>query len=445
MHYLLIKKKIYFIKNRYMPDGKYAADALTIISCSISIIFFIIIFAKYFNRTNQYEYAWFCSKIYTIKKMVKENAYKIRIFNYFTEDGQIKGLETNYYDLLKISEPSGCLGKYKQCGILDTFEHKLCIDKDFPCPVNEIIADYASALDYYLSFGYNIRKVDYLTYNYKFYYTNDSIYGNAIVILKKTYFPPKYFDYDNVYFESEFVNDFFGVNNSDSDINLIMEQKKNKRRMEGLDIKSIVEIVGEIFSFLKDIINSLKEYIKDEKFEEFLEYVVEKIEESDTDIYYKPIGDNCYIKNFIGFDTFKDIETFLDINFDIYKKTFPDRLTAIFAIIGFILFLVIIIVCIYLWCSKASSESTIVSIGIFSLIHLAFFIGFMVSFSKIYKAYHNKEVKSKISTIKADEFITKFLKEFEEKLNSYHFVHCVIAFLTISIFLQIIAFGVSFS
>ena len=213
--------------------------------------------------------------------------------------------------------------------------------------------------------------------------------------------------------------------------------------MEGLDIKSIVEIVGEIFSFLKDIINSLKEYIKDEKFEEFLEYVVEKIEESDTDIYYKPIGDNCYIKNYIGFDTFKDIETFLDINFDIYKKTFPDRLTAIFAIIGFILFLVMIIVCIFL-ISCNESDGTKWAIGIFSLIHLAFFIGFMVSFSKIYKAYHNKEVKSKISTIKADEFITKFLKEFEEKLNSYHFVHCVIAFLTISIFIQIIAFIVSF-
>jgi hypothetical protein len=368
--------------------------------------------------------------------MVKENAYKTQIFKYFTEDGQVEGLEANYYDLLKISEPSGCLGKYKQCGLLDTLEHKLCIDKDFPCPVNEIVMDYVSELDYYLSLGYNIRQVDYLTYNYKFYYTNSSIYGNAIVILKKTMSPPKYFDYDNIYFENQFIYNFFGVNNSDSDINLIMQQKINRRRMEVSDVKSIVEIVGQIFSFFKDIIGIIREYSDNEKFEEFLEYVVEKIEEeNNTDIYYKPIGDNCYIKNYIGFDTSEDIERFLDINFDIYKKTFPNKLTARFAIVGFVFSFSIIIGCIVLLIANDKSFSLVFHI-IFSVIHVAFFIGFMVSFSNIYQAYHNKEVKSKIKAIKGDEFIMKFLKEFEKKINNYHFINCVIAFFTISIVIQ---------
>ena len=36
--------------------------------------------------------------------MVKENAYKTQIFKYFTEDGQVEGLEANYYDLLTRSK-----------------------------------------------------------------------------------------------------------------------------------------------------------------------------------------------------------------------------------------------------------------------------------------------------------------------------------------------------
>jgi hypothetical protein len=417
--------------------------ASIMISHAITMVFFIIIFANYFTKKNQYEYAWFCSKIYTIKKMVKENAYKTQLFNYFTEDGQANGLEANYYDLLKISEPSGCLGKYKQCGILDTLEHKLCIDKDFPCPVNEIVMDYASNLDYYLSLGYSIRQVDYLTYNYKFYYTNSSIHRIAIVILKKTMFPPKYFDYENIYFENEFIYNFFGVNNSDSDFNLIVEKEKIRRRMEDSDDKSTIEIVGDLFSFLKDIIDIIKEYSDNGNFEQFLEYVVEKLEkENNIDIYYKPIGDKCYIKNYIGFDTFKDIERFFAINFDIYKKTFPNKLTLIFALIGFILFLLILIIISILF-YKGIQECIPLPFTIFTIIHLVFFIGFMVSFSRIYKAYHNKELKSKIRAIKADVFITKFLNEFEKKLKNDHFVDCVIAFFTISIFIQLLSFILS--
>jgi hypothetical protein len=308
--------------------------------------------------------------------------------------------------------------------------------------------DYVSELDYYLSLGYNIRQVDYLTYNYKFYYTNSSIYGNAIVILKKTMSPPKYFDYDNIYFENQFIYDFFGINNSDSDINLIMQQKINRRRMDVSDVKSIVEMVGQIFSFFKDIIGIIREYSDNGNFEEFLEYVVEKIEEeNNTDIYYKPIGDNCYIKNYIGFDTSEDIERFLDINFDIYKKTFPNKLTATFAIVGFILFFSILIVCtiIIIKYENTSIDKVLNNVLriIFIIIHVAFFIGFIVSFSNIYKAYHNKEVKSKIKAIKADEFIMKFLKDFEKKINNYHFVNCVIAFLTISIVNHLSSFIIS--
>ena len=421
----------------------YGSYGLTIASYVISLAIYIVIFGIYYDKKKKYEYAWFCTKINTVRNMVKENSYKNQIYNYFTEDGQIKGLETSYYDLLKLPSKNTCIGKYKQCGLLDSLEHRLCIDKDFPCPINEIVADYVSEKYYYLTKGYNIRKVDYLNYNYNFYYANYSNYGNAIVTLKRTFQSPKFIDYENLRFETDFINKFFGVNNSESDLNLISEKAAYKRRAENVDYKEIVETVGLFLSFFKDLINKIKEYIEDRNFEEFLDYIVDKIEndEKNKDIYYIPIGDNCYIKNYIGFDSSEDIDTFMHTNFDIYKRTFPDKLSAVFAIIGFILFLAIIIICIILLCEYSGKEKLLFIFNLICFfIHIAYFIGYMCSFSSLHAAYHDKNVLSKVKTIKADEFITDFLKEFEKKMKSYHFVNSVIACLTISIFLQFISF-----
>ena len=424
-------------------------NILTIISYFLNMINFIVIFGVYFDKKKRFEFAWFCTKISTIQKIVKDNAYKIQLFKNITEDGKINGLETNYYDLLKLASTNSCLGKYKLCGILDTLNHKLCIDKDYPCPINEIIADYSSEKYYYLTHGYNIRKVDYLTYNYFFYYTNYSIYENGIVILKRSFQPPKYIDYDNIYFDIGFINKFFGVNNSDNDLNLnlISQQKAYKRRIEGLDFKEIIEIVGEIFSIFKDLIDRIKDYIEDKDFEEFLEYVEEKIEndKNNIDQFYIEVGDNCYIKNYIGFETVKDIDIFLNTNFDIYKRTFPNKISAIFAIIGFIFCLFVIIACSIILCQldKIGKKIQFCFLIIFFGANVAFFLGFIIYFSELHAAFHNKNVLNNIDVIKADEFITNFLKKFKKKIHSYHFVNAVITFFVFSQFLQIISFFVT--
>ena len=68
-------------------DLIYGSYTLTIVSYVISLIMYIVIFGIYFDKKKKYEYAWFCTKINTVTKMVKDNAYKNQIFKYFTEDG----------------------------------------------------------------------------------------------------------------------------------------------------------------------------------------------------------------------------------------------------------------------------------------------------------------------------------------------------------------------
>ena len=129
------------------------------------------------------EYIWFCSKILTIKKMVKDNYDNYKIYQYIHNGDEYRALKYSYYDLLKNSSKNECDENLKQCGILDTYGNKLCLYKDYPCPINEIITDLDEKEEEYDANGY-IKAYYYhlLKKNstYSFYFKNTS-YDKQII------------------------------------------------------------------------------------------------------------------------------------------------------------------------------------------------------------------------------------------------------------------------
>ena len=82
---------------------------------------------------------------------------------------------------------------------VDTLKNLLCIDRNYPCPINNLVADYSSKSNSYLNDGYQIvSNISYLSYNYYLYYSNTKSYGNAVIMLVKTINRPLYIDYNNL-------------------------------------------------------------------------------------------------------------------------------------------------------------------------------------------------------------------------------------------------------
>ena len=424
-----------------MKSQTISALILTFISSLITMCIFIAIFAKYYKKDYIFEYIWFCNKIYTIKNIVKDSVYNHKIFNEFTSDNKIQGLSTNYYDLLSLTSSNGCKPKHRQCGILDTLEHKLCIDSSYPCPINEIIIDNTAHEYYYLNDGFKIRKdVNYITYNYNFYYTNYSTYGNAIIMLKKTYTKPRYIDYDNLQFDVNFMGKFFDEKASDLTINSKSENSTvpDRRLIAFFDTKEIIEIVASIFSIFEKINELIGKYSETKKFDRFMDFVVKKIEddENNYDTDFIPIGDNCYVKNYIGFKTNEDIEKFMKLDFSIYKSIFPNEVSSGFAIFGFVVSLAFsIITFIFSLCE----DKAIIFIVISFIAHLSFFIGYISYAGNLLSTIYNSKTIEEARTIEADKFITSFLNEFSNQFEDKTLIICVIAFFVISIILEIIA------
>ena len=59
---------------------------------------------------------------------------------------------------------------------------------------------------------------------------------------------------------------------------------------------------------------------------------MEEDDEENIDIYFNHIGDNFYVKNYIGFKKVEDINKFLKFDYSIYKKKFPNATASKFAL-----------------------------------------------------------------------------------------------------------------
>lgn len=459
--------------------GHLSSHSIICISYIIIFVLAITIADKRFKKSNKFEYVWFCSKIKTIKKIVEITSFNYKVFNTISS-GKIIGLSSNYYDLLKLNTENGCLDNHKECGILDTLGNKLCIDSSYPCPLNDLIADYSSRENTYLYYGYNTGEIESLTYNYKLYYSNKYTYENCTIMLVKSIYKPKFIDYDNFnldndaykevfrksIFENDDENDDDDDNdNDDNNNNLIIQRKleKDNNILSEKIIEVAIDVFGKIIgNFMKELIS----YAKEKHINKFIDYVIEKIDDDNNniDIYYRYIGDHYYAKNFIGFQNIKHIENFLKINFDLYKKTYPDYACSIIAIFSiFVSFALIIfsIYTIYNICKANDDENNQRRIDIrcsqfclrnlnlfqivFSVIFCFISFGFFTYFFIIYLKIANNKTLKNAKSIKSDKFINDFLEEFISKVNNTGFIEYVFIFCSVSIILHFIGLIIYFT
>ena len=172
----------------FSEDTLILRSAFFLSSYILIFVMLLVIMIIRYSRHYQFEYVWFCSKIKTVVNLVKITSYNYQVFNTISPSGQISGLSINYYDLLKLNTDFGCKYNYRSCGYLDTLKNFLCIDRNYPCPINNLVADYSSKSNSYLNDGYQIASnMSYLSYNYYLYYSNTQSYGNAVIMLAKNY------------------------------------------------------------------------------------------------------------------------------------------------------------------------------------------------------------------------------------------------------------------
>ena len=90
---------------------------------------------------------------------------------------------------------------------------------------------------------------------------------------------------------------------------------------------NIEKLIKASFTLLYMIIDS------DNDKEKFKKYVEKKLEakENKIDKYYVNIGENAYIKNYIGFKNLNNINIFMNFDYNIYKDKYPTKYDSLLA------------------------------------------------------------------------------------------------------------------
>ena len=84
-----------------------------------------------------------------------------------------------------------------------------------------------------------------------------------------------------------------------------------------------------------------------QQLERFKKYIERRLEEDEEiDIYYNHIGDNFYVKNYIGFKNAEDINKFLKFDYNIFNKKFPSNISGTLAVV--LIVVLIAIICFFL-------------------------------------------------------------------------------------------------
>ena len=90
---------------------------------------------------------------------------------------EFKSLNNSYYQYLNllnlsVSSTEECPSTLKQCGLLDTMNNKMCIDKDKECPINMLT--YKKTAEPPTEYNYTFKNVSFDDSSY-LYYTNEAI------------------------------------------------------------------------------------------------------------------------------------------------------------------------------------------------------------------------------------------------------------------------------
>ena len=391
------------------------------ISVLIQFVILLILIIYYFATRNKF--IWFNSKILTIEGILKYNYANYKIYQSFAGYHYYISLNYSYYDLLKNSTKDKCAENLKQCGILDTYGNKLCLNKDIPCPINDLVLDKKSKSLEYKEKGYEeinykiLRKYD----GYSFYYKNTSINNRIISSLLYLDFEPRLIDIHNFIFDTEAYEMKY---NYKASIFFNQSNEKNKDKEENFfnltknfeSAEEEIEIWYEVPEYRATILETpnLKEYI------------ISKLNDNNNnyDKNYTKIFDKMYSKNYVGFESAEEMDKFKNINFSVYKKLFPDNCKIILMIIiEASLFIFTIIYLRKLYEDKEEGDNNdckinenyivICGISIYFLPFIYFFIEFCRSANELFK----NDDFYKLKNIKCDQIIKDFIEEFIQKYD----------------------------
>ena len=227
--------------------------------------------------------------------------------------------------------------------------------------------------------------------------------------------------------------------NSNNDNNQANDQSSNGRRLDDDDS----EFANLVISSIEKGIESLISYASSKSLAGFMDYLEEKLgaNSDNIDNYYKDIGDNYYVKNYIGFRNNEDLDNFLKYDFNLHRRLFPNKICGIFSIICLVVFFVLVIMSfasLIVTCDKEKDLALILLlISIFT--SLVILLGFLIYSSTIYKNIYKSKRLSILNGIISDDFINGLIKEYISMFNNRGPIIATIVISSLSIFFNLLS------
>ena len=218
----------------------------------------------------------------------------------------------------------------------------------------------------------------------------------------------------------------------------------NRRRLSDDDNNDeAINFASNFMGSLANGINSLILYSNAKSLLKFMDYLEEKLEidENNDDKYYTHIGDNYYVKNYIGFRNNGEFDQFLNFGFSLHERLFPNKISGIFTIICLVLFFLLFcanLAPLFLTESSDEKDVAMVILIISFIINLIIFLGFLIYSIIIYKDVYNNKDLLILNTIKSDDFINGFIKEYISIINKNGLILATICTIPIAILLEVI-------
>ena len=290
------------------------------------------------------------------------------------------------------------------------------------------------------------------TNNFRFFFSKSYIEGNAGVIIVKAKDDPPYLTKSNFMVDYDLYKEKFGDLKLIEDLSSILGMKNNENKTENNDdnekIFKVVELLIDASSggqtelyklgakgFLVLLTDSYNKQL--ERFKKYIERRLEEDEEVDK--YFNHIGDNFYVKNYIGFKNAEDINKFLKFDYNILKKKFPS--------VGAFRFAIPILIIVCLFCGiliiliGTKDDHNYFKLGpllaqiiLIYFTSLGYIIYFLLSYFQVYKNIKLEELKS----IQSDEFINNFINEFVSKCQDSNLIFYTVIIIGTSFLLFLI-------
>ena len=393
---------------------------------------------------------WIGSKILTVNELIKQNNYEIYPILDINSDNEKIFYKHNYESLLKHSN-NNCENNYKKCGILDTLGNIMCIPENEECPINEVIVDFDTKYDEYVSKGYKVAYLENITEGYALYYTNKATDNEIVAKLNIFDSYPKYISEENFIFDEDIFKSktfYYGYSSDDDD--------DDDRDGWDWDDDDDWGGGGGGWDWDDDSGGGGFRILEEEEEEKYgnsivTSYIYSKFnEEKNLDKSLKNVSENLYIGNYLGFSDYNSMSTFMDINLHyLYFSRFPNYVSMVFCYIC-IIFLIILIICSlcrffhedkpnegYNKCRNLIKKLCII------IPYLIFFIGYFIYIIYSYCFIYINSNFDDIAKVNADEFLEDLMTEVKERHDKKEFHLAVISLFSFSVIAFLLAWTLS--